>query len=204
MGRTPHGARAPALPPSRRPLRGLARPHRRACPRRRGIPCAVPLTASPSASYGRRSSRSTSTTSAPRRRPGAKTAMGDVAHGAPPPPLPQDGALAPRRAAPRRDPPRPAPAREERSCQEVPPPQENAPPLLAPPRQDRLPRPGPAQLAEAARGHQDQALPPRQAPATTADCHGFTPELRSVAWPGKFKPDLPPRYDGTPDPAEFL
>ena len=32
----------------------------------------------------------------------------------------------------------------------------------------------------------------------------MTPELRSVAWPGKFKPDLPPRYDGTPDPAEFL
>ena len=30
------------------------------------------------------------------------------------------------------------------------------------------------------------------------------PELRSVTWPGKFKPDLPPRYDGTPDPAEFL
>ena len=39
---------------------------------------------------------------------------------------------------------------------------------------------------------------------TAAGCRAFTPELRSVAWPGKFKPDLPPRYDGTPDPAEFL
>ena len=37
-----------------------------------------------------------------------------------------------------------------------------------------------------------------------AGCCAFTPELRSVAWPGKFKPDLPPRYDRTPDPAEFL
>ena len=52
--------------------------------------------------------------------------------------------------------------------------------------------------------HQDQAPPPKRAPATTAGCRAFTPELRSVAWPGKFKPDLPPRYDGTADPAEFL
>ena len=37
-----------------------------------------------------------------------------------------------------------------------------------------------------------------------AGCRTFTSELRSVAWPGKFKPDLPPRYDGTADPAEFL
>ena len=35
-------------------------------------------------------------------------------------------------------------------------------------------------------------------------CRAFTTELRSIAWPGKFKPDLRPRYDGTPDPAEFL
>ena len=39
---------------------------------------------------------------------------------------------------------------------------------------------------------------------TTAGCRTFTPELRSVAWPGKFKSDLSPRYDGTLDPAEFL
>ena len=38
----------------------------------------------------------------------------------------------------------------------------------------------------------------------TAGCRAFTAELRNVAWPGKFKPDLPPRYDGTADPAEFL
>lgn len=39
---------------------------------------------------------------------------------------------------------------------------------------------------------------------TTAGCRAFTPELSSIAWPGKFKPDLSPRYDGTPDSAEFL
>ena len=39
---------------------------------------------------------------------------------------------------------------------------------------------------------------------TTAGCRAFTPELPIVIWPDKFKPDLPPRYDGTPDPAEFL
>ena len=38
----------------------------------------------------------------------------------------------------------------------------------------------------------------------TAGCLAFTPELRGVTWPGKFKPDLPPRYDGTADPVEFL
>ena len=37
-----------------------------------------------------------------------------------------------------------------------------------------------------------------------AGCRAFTPELRSVSWSGKFKPDLPPRYDGTADPTEFL
>ena len=78
MGHAPHGARAPALPPSRRPLRGLARLHRRACQRRRGLLCAVPLAAMPSAGRRRRSSQSTSTTSAPRWRPGAK-ARGSMA-----------------------------------------------------------------------------------------------------------------------------
>ena len=38
----------------------------------------------------------------------------------------------------------------------------------------------------------------------TAGYRAFTPELRGVTWPGKFKPDLPPRYDGTADPTEFL
>ena len=35
-------------------------------------------------------------------------------------------------------------------------------------------------------------------------CHAFTPELRNIVWPSKFKPDLPPRYDGTADPGKFL
>ena len=38
----------------------------------------------------------------------------------------------------------------------------------------------------------------------TAGCRALTPEQRGVAWPGKFKPDLPPRYDGTTDPAKVL
>ena len=50
-------------------------------------------------------------------------------------------------------------------------------------------------------GAKTKLPPPRQPPATTAGCRAFTPELRSIAWPGKFKPDLPPRYDGTADPA---
>ena len=51
---------------------------------------------------------------------------------------------------------------------------------------------------------QDQALRHPRPLVATASCRAFTTELRSVAWPGKFKPDLPPRYDGTADPAEFL
>ena len=117
----------------------------------------------------------------------------------PPPPLPQDGALAPRRAAPRRDPPRPAPAREERSCQEIHRPREAALALPALPRQDSAPP-----VAVPRRPHQDQDSPPKRAPITTAGCRAFTPELCSIAWPVKFKPDLPPRYDGTADPTEFL
>ena len=51
---------------------------------------------------------------------------------------------------------------------------------------------------------QDQALRhPRPLVATTGCC-AFTTELHSVAWHSKFKPDLPPRYDGTADPPEFL
>ena len=38
----------------------------------------------------------------------------------------------------------------------------------------------------------------------TVGYRAFTLELRSIAWPGKFKPDLPPHYDGTADPMEFL
>ena len=65
-------------------------------------------------------------------------AAGDVAHGAPPPPQHQDGILAPRHVAPHCDPPCRVPACEEGSCQEVPPPRGDAPPLPAPLRQDCL------------------------------------------------------------------
>ena len=56
----------------------------------------------------------------------------------------------------------------------------------------------------AMRGRQGQATHQQRVPVATAGCRAFTPKLCSVAWLGKFKPDLPPRYDGTPDPAEFL
>jgi len=35
-------------------------------------------------------------------------------------------------------------------------------------------------------------------------CPAFTKELRRVVWPNKFRPDLPPRYDGRTNPLEFL
>ena len=54
------------------------------------------------------------------------------------------------------------------------------------------------------RVHQDQVPPPQRAPVAMEGCRAFTPELRNIVWPSKFKPDLPPRYDGTADPAEFL
>ena len=38
----------------------------------------------------------------------------------------------------------------------------------------------------------------------TAGCRAFTTELHNIVFLSKFKPDLPPRYDGTADPAEFL
>ena len=37
-----------------------------------------------------------------------------------------------------------------------------------------------------------------------AGCLAFVPELRKVKWPHKFKPDVPDRYDGQSNPAEFL
>ena len=57
----------------------------------------------------------------------------------------------------------------------------------------------------AVRGYcQEQVSRQQRAPVTRAGCRAFTPELRSVTWPGKFKLDLPPRYDGTTDSTEFL
>ena len=133
---------------------------------------------------------------------------GDEAPAEPRPPPPQEGAMAPRRVAPRRNPLRQVPARQEQSCQEVPRPREAARVLLAPARPDHTPAPArqdPVLLPAAAHGDpQDQALRHPRPLVATAGCRAFTPELRSVAWPGKFKPDLPPRYDRTADPAEFL
>ena len=34
--------------------------------------------------------------------------------------------------------------------------------------------------------------------------HTFTPALRRVQWSPKFKPEMPPRYDGVADLAGFL
>ena len=94
------------------------------------------------------------------------------------------------------------------SCQEIPRPQEGAHVLPAPARQDRIPTPArqdPTLPLVAARGNlQEQAPCVQRAPVATAGCRAFTLELCSIAWPGTFKPDLPPRYDGTADPAEFL
>src|SRR3954465_11963088 len=102
---------------------------------------------------------------------------------------------------------RQVPARQEQSCQEGPRPQEAARALPAPARRDHAPAPAcqdPALLPAAAHGDpQDQALRHPQPLVATAGCRAFTTELRSVVGPGKFKPDLPPRYDGTTDPAEF-
>ena len=32
----------------------------------------------------------------------------------------------------------------------------------------------------------------------------MAPALRQVQWPNKFKPEMPPRYNGTADPLAFL
>ena len=133
---------------------------------------------------------------------------GDEAPAAPRPPPPQEDAMAPRRMAPGRNPLRPAPAQQEKSCQEIPRSQEGAHALPALARQDRVPAPpcqDPALLQAAACGNpQEQAQYQQKAPVAIAGCRALTPELRGIAWPGKFKPDLPPRYDGSADPAEFL
>ena len=35
-------------------------------------------------------------------------------------------------------------------------------------------------------------------------CLALVKELRRVVWPPKFRPELPPRYDGSANPVEFL
>jgi hypothetical protein len=46
--------------------------------------------------------------------------------------------------------------------------------------------------------------PPPHNPPFAFGCQALTPELRCVAWPPKFRPHLPEKYDGTVDPSEFL
>src|SRR3954465_1621337 len=110
--------------------------------------------------------------------------VGNEAPGAFQPPPLQEDAMAPRRAAPGRNPLRQAPAQQERSCQEVPRPQEVARALPAPARRDPAPAPAhqdPALLPTAAHGDlQDQPLYHPRPPVATAGCRAFTTELRSV------------------------
>ena len=98
-----------------------------------------------------------------------------------------------------RYPQRPVLAREDVSCQVVQCSQGEAHVLPAPQHQVRVP---PQEVAVPV--DQDHVPPPRRPPVAMAGCRAFTAELRNIVWPSKFKPDLPPRYDGTADPAEFL
>lgn len=53
-------------------------------------------------------------------------------------------------------------------------------------------------------GHTARGTPGGGTTAIDAGCQAFTPELWEVVWPIRFKPDLPPLYDGTTNPVEFL
>ena len=46
--------------------------------------------------------------------------------------------------------------------------------------------------------------PPVDAGAETRGLRALAPALRQVRWPNKFKPDMPPCYDGAADPLAFL
>ena len=51
------------------------------------------------------------------------------------------------------------------------------------------------------------APPPASATDTSSRESGYralAPALRRVQWPVKFRPEMPPRYDGAADSAEFL
>jgi hypothetical protein len=45
---------------------------------------------------------------------------------------------------------------------------------------------------------------PVQAPVSGVGCAVLADHLRAVAWPSKFRPHLPEKYDGTSNPSEFL
>ena len=52
----------------------------------------------------------------------------------------------------------------------------------------------------------DSILPIRPAGAwgCATGFRAFTHSSRQVPWPRKFKPEMPPRYDGAADPVAFL
>jgi hypothetical protein len=43
-----------------------------------------------------------------------------------------------------------------------------------------------------------------QAPVSGVGCAALVDHLRAVAWPSKFRPHLPEKYDGSTNPSEFL
>jgi hypothetical protein len=45
---------------------------------------------------------------------------------------------------------------------------------------------------------------PVQAPVSGVGCAALADHLRAVAWPSKFWPHLPEKYDGSTNPSEFL
>jgi hypothetical protein len=45
---------------------------------------------------------------------------------------------------------------------------------------------------------------PVQAPVSRVGCTALADHLRAVAWPSKFRPHLPEKYDGSTNPSEFL
>jgi hypothetical protein len=45
---------------------------------------------------------------------------------------------------------------------------------------------------------------PVQAPVAGVGCVALADHLRAVAWPSKFRPHLPEKYDGTSNPSKFL
>jgi hypothetical protein len=45
---------------------------------------------------------------------------------------------------------------------------------------------------------------PAQAPVSGVGCAALADHLRAVAWPSKFRPHLPKKYDGSSNPSEFL
>jgi hypothetical protein len=45
---------------------------------------------------------------------------------------------------------------------------------------------------------------PAQAPVSGVGCAALADHLRVVAWPSKFRPYLPEKYDGSTNPSEFL